>query len=105
MFKKISAALLVTSLLTAPAMAATVTKTERAPVTKAVTTKTVTVKPAVANAKAQVVVKKVRHHRHRVHVRHHRAHKHMGAVVTKKVVVKRVSAASPAKTVIIKKKI
>ena len=100
MLKKISAALLVASMLTVPAMAATVIKTERAPVTK-----TVTVKPSAANAKAQVVVKKARHHRHRMHVRSHRAHKHMGAVVTKKVVVKRVSATTPAKTVIIKKKI
>lgn len=101
MFKKISAALLVTSLLTAPAMAATVIKTERAPVTK-----TVIIKPSVANAKAQtVVVKKVRPHHHRKFVRHHRAHKHMGAVVTKKVIVKRVSSATPTKVVIVKKKI
>ena len=100
MFKKISAALLVASMLTAPALAATVIKTERAPATK-----TVVIKPSVANAKAQVVVKKVRHHGHRKFVRHHRAHKHMGAVVTKKVVVKRVSSATPAKTVIVKKKI
>ena len=100
MFKKISAALLVASMLTAPALAATVIKTERAPATK-----TVTIKPSVANAKAQVTVKKVRHHGHRKFVRHHRAHKHMGAVVTKKVTVKRVSSMTPAKTVIVKKKI
>lgn len=101
MFKKISAALLVASMLTAPALAATVIKTERAPAAK-----TATMKPSVANAKAQVVVvKKVRHHGHRKFVRHHRAHKHMGAVVTKKIVVKRVSSATPAKTIIIKKKI
>lgn len=101
MFKKISAALLVTSLLTAPAMAATVIKTERAPVSK-----TVIIKPSVANAKAQtVVVKKVRHHNHRKFVRHHRAHKHTGAVVTKKVIVKRVSSAAPTKIIIVKKKI
>lgn len=100
MFKKISAALLVASMLTAPALAATVIKTERAPATK-----TVVIKPSVANAKAQVAVKKVRHHGHRKFARHHRAHKHMGAVVTKKVVVKRMSSATPAKTVIVKKKI
>ena len=101
MFKKISAALLVASMLTAPALAATVIKTERAPATK-----TVTIKPSVANAKAQtVVVKKVRHHGHRKFVRHHRAHKHMGAVVTKKVVVKRVSSVTPSKVIIVKKKI
>jgi hypothetical protein len=93
--------LLVASMLTAPALAATVIKTERAPVTK-----TVIIKPSVANAKAQVVViKKARHHGHRMHVRHHRAHKHMGAVVTKKVVMKRVSSLTPSKTVIVKKKI
>ena len=101
MFKKISAALLVASMLTAPALAATVIKTERAPAAK-----TVVIKPSVANAKAQVVVvKKVRAHGHRKFVRHHRAHKHMGAVVTKKVMVKRVSSATPAKTIIVKKKI
>lgn len=91
MLKKISAALLVASMLAAPAMAATVIKTEKAPITK-----TVTVKPSVANAKAQVVVvKKVHRHHHRKFIRHHRAHKHMGAVVTKKVIVKRVSSATP----------
>ena len=96
MFKKISAAVIAASLLTAPAFAATVIKTERAPATK-----TVILKPSVANAKAQaVVVKKVRHHSHRKFVRHHRAHKHMGAVVTKKVTMKRMSSAMPAKTVI-----
>lgn len=100
MFKKISAALLVASMLTAPALAATVIKTERAPAAK-----TMTVKPSVANAKAQVAVKKVRPHGHRKFVRHHRAHKHMGAVVTKKVVVKRMSSATPATTIIVKKKI
>lgn len=100
MFKKISAALIATSLLAAPAMAATVIKTERAPVSK-----TIIVKPSVANAKAQtIVVKKVRAHHHRKFVRHHRAHKHVGAVVTKKVIVKRVSSATP-KVVIVKKKI
>ncbi|MCX7309482.1 MAG: hypothetical protein NTZ72_16705 [Afipia sp.] len=99
MFKKISAALLVASMLTAPALAATVIKTERAPAAK-----TATMKPSVANAKAQVVVvKKVRPHGHRKFVRHHRAHKHMAVV--KKITVKRVSSATPATTVIVKKKI
>lgn len=100
MLKKISAVLIAASIFAAPAMAATVIKTERAPATKTVTV-IKTVKPSVANARAQtIVVKKHRHHRfHRHHVR-----KHMGAVVTKKVIVKRVSAASPAKTIIVKKK-
>lgn len=106
MLKTISAALLVASIATAPALAATVIKTERAPVTRTVTTKIVTVKPSIANARAQaVVIKKVRHHRHHKHFGHLRTHKHVGAVVTKKVVLKRVSAATPAKTIIVKKKI
>ena len=101
MLKKISAALLVASLITAPALAATATKTERAPVTKTVTT-VKTIKPSVANAKAQApTMKKHRHHR-RMHVSHRHARKHMGAVVTKKVIVKRVSSVAPAKTIIVK---
>ena len=99
MFKKISAAVIAASLLTAPAsFAATVTKTERAPATK-----TVTIKPSVANAKAQAPVVKKVHRHHRMHFTHRHARKHMAVV--KKVTVKRVSAATPAKTVIVKKKI
>ena len=102
MLKKISAALLVASLVTAPAMAATVIKTERAPVTKTVTT-VKTIKPSVANAKAQAPAPIVKKHRHsRKHVSFRHARKHMAVV--KKVTVKRVSAATPAKTVIVKKK-
>jgi hypothetical protein len=63
MLKIFSAALIATSVLAAPAMAATVIKTERGPVTK-----TIVVKPSVAKAHAQVVVvKKHRHHRHYGH--------------------------------------
>lgn len=63
MLKILSAALIATSVLAAPAMAATVIKTERGPVTK-----TIVVKPSVAKAHAQVVVvKKHRHHRHYGH--------------------------------------
>ena len=75
MLKIFSAALVATSLLAAPAMAATVIKTERGPVTK-----TVIVKPSVAKAHAQLVgVKKHRHHfghAHKVVVikKHHRHH-------------------------------
>lgn len=102
MLKIISAALVAASMLAAPAMAATVIKTERGPMTK-----TVVVKPSIANARAEtIVVKKVGHHHHRKYVRHHRAHKHMGAVVTKKVIVKRVSDnGTTVKHVIVKKKI
>ena len=102
MLKKISAALIAASIFAAPAMAATVIKTERAPATKSVTVVKKTIKPSVANAKAQaIVVKKHRHHRfHRHHV-----NKHMSGVTTKTVIVKKhVSAAAPAKTVIVKKK-
>ena len=105
MLKKISAALLVASLITAPAMAATVIKTERAPVTKTVTP-VKTIKPSVANAKAQApapALKKHRHHR-RTHVSHRHARKHVAAV-TKKMTFKRVSAVKSAKTVIAKKKV
>ncbi|CAN5279090.1 hypothetical protein BH10PSE10_BH10PSE10_24070 [soil metagenome] len=63
MLKIFSAALVATSILAAPAMAATVIKTERGPVTK-----TIVVKPSVAKAHAQVVVvNKHRHHRHYGH--------------------------------------
>ncbi|MBI3700148.1 MAG: hypothetical protein HY242_06825 [Afipia sp.] len=98
MFKKISAVVIAASLLTAPAFAATVIKTERAPAAK-----TVTMKPSVANAKAQAVVVKKVHRHHRKHFTHGHARKHMAVV--KKVTVKRISAAAPAKTVIVKKKI
>ncbi|HEX7791712.1 MAG TPA: hypothetical protein VF467_14445 [Afipia sp.] len=99
MLKTISAAFVAISILAAPAMAATVIKTEKAPVTKSVT-----VKPSVANAQARFV-KKHPHHRHYKHIRHHRAHKHLGAVVTKKPIMKHMSSATPAvKHVIVKKK-
>lgn len=78
MLKIISAALIATSMLAAPAMAATVIKTERAPVSK-----TIVVKPSVANSRAQVVVvkKKVRHHRH--HAMHNHRHGHKVIVIKK----------------------
>ncbi|MBN8981005.1 MAG: hypothetical protein J0I29_06980 [Rhizobiales bacterium] len=98
MFKKISAAVIAASLLTAPAFAATAMKTERAPATKSVT-----IKPSVANAKAQVPVVKKVHRHHRKHFTHRHARKHMAVV--KNATVKRVSTATPAKTVIVKKKI
>ena len=73
MFKKMSAALLIASMLTVPALAAgNVRKADPAPVTKS----------ATIDAKAQikpgtkVTVKKVRHVKH---VRHHRVHKKFAA--------------------------
>ncbi len=63
MLKIFSAALIATSMLVAPAMAATVIHTHRAPVAKHVV-----VKPSIARAHAQVVVvKKHSHHRHYGH--------------------------------------
>ena len=67
MLKKISAALLVASMIAAPAMAAGSTKNVTAPVTKSVQAK-----PGLLNAKAKMT----QHHKH---YRHHGAHKKMGA--------------------------
>jgi len=79
MLKTISAALVAVSMLAAPAMAATVIKTERGPVTK-----TVVVKPSVAKARAQVVVvKKHRHHRHHMMNHHRHGHSHKVVIVKK----------------------
>ena len=72
MLKIISAAVVAASVLVAPAMAATVIKTEKTTIHSRV------LKPSVANANARVVVVKKHHH----HMRpHHR-------VVTKRVIVK-----------------
>jgi len=67
MLKKISAALLVASMIAAPAMAASSTKNVTAPVAKSVQAK-----PGLLNAKAKMT----QHHKH---YRHHGAHKKMGA--------------------------
>jgi hypothetical protein len=82
MLKTISAALLAVSVLAAPAMAAGQGKTTQAPAIKAEQTKPVIkaeqikqVKPSVLNANARMG----HHHRH---FRHHRFHKHMGALKT-----------------------
>jgi hypothetical protein len=82
MFKTISAALLVVSVLAAPAMAGTA-KTAPAPVIKAVH-----VKASVLNANARMD----RHHH--TDFRHHRFHKRVGALKTRhfaKVTVKHVT--------------
>ncbi|MBX9711418.1 MAG: hypothetical protein K2X60_10325 [Xanthobacteraceae bacterium] len=90
MFKTISAAVLAVSMLAVPAMAGTVIKTEKAPVTKSVT-----LKPSVANANAKTFKKKSHHRR----MSHHRAHKHTGAIVTGKKVaaIKTVKPSLPKK--------
>jgi hypothetical protein len=69
MFKTISAAVLAVSVLAAPAMATTVIRTHKAPVTKHVV-----LKRSVANANAKVIVVKKHHH-------HHRFHRHGGKTV------------------------
>ncbi len=103
MLKKISAALLLASMITAPALAATAVKTEKAPVTKSDT-----MKPSVSNAKAQATdtktVKKVTPRRsHRLHVSHRVTKKHVASKMTNKKMAhhgktmsKKVSAAKPA---------
>ena len=73
MLKTISAALLAVSVLAAPALAAAPGKTAQAPVVKTEKAKT-----GVLNANA-----KMGHH-HRKHVRHHRSHKHIGALKIQK---------------------
>ncbi len=79
MLKIISAALVATSMLAAPAMAATVIKTERGPMTK-----TIVVKPSIARSHAQVVVvKKHRHHRHHMMNNHRHGHGHKVVIVKK----------------------
>jgi hypothetical protein len=83
MLKTISAALLAVSVLAAPALAAGQgNKTADAPVIKAEQAKQA--KPSVLNANAKMG----HHHKH---FRHHRSHKHMGALKThQKVAIKHV---------------
>jgi hypothetical protein len=95
MLKTISAALLAVSVLAAPALAATSDKTAPAPVSKTVQVKPVNkaaqVKPSVLNANAHMG----RHHAR--HFRHHRFHKHIGALKThqfSKVSIKHVGSAT-----------
>lgn len=76
MLKKISTALIVASMLAAPAMAAGIAKTTPAPITKPVTAadNKVQAKPGVLNANA-----KMDRHHHRHVGPHHRVHKKMSA--------------------------
>lgn len=79
MLKTISAALVAVSMLAAPAMAATVIKTERGPMTR-----TVVIKPSVARAHGEtIVVKKAYRHHHRYGWNKHR-HGHGHKVVIAK---------------------
>jgi hypothetical protein len=71
MLKTISAALLAVSVLAAPAFAAGQSKTTQAPVIKAGQAKQV--KPNLLNANARMG-------HHHEHFRHHRFHRHMGAL-------------------------
>ncbi len=73
MLKKISTALIVASMLAAPAMAAGIAKTTPAPITKPATAvdNKVQAKPGVLNANAKMAG----HHRHARP--HHRFHKKM----------------------------
>ena len=86
MLKIVSAALVAGSLIVAPAVAATVMKTDAAPVAKSET-----MKPSTANANAKVTTKKVKHHK---------AHKKTSAVMSKK----HVSSAAHAKHIAVQKK-
>ena len=81
MFKTISAALLAVSVLAAPALAASPSKSAQAPVTKTMTQapviKAEPSKSKFVNANARMD----RHHQK--HLRHHRHHKHMGMLKVK----------------------
>jgi hypothetical protein len=95
MLKTISAALLAVTVLAAPALAASTTKTTQAPVTKSATaTKSAQVKKDPLNANAKMGRHHVRHHRHH---KHHRFHKKMAAKVHKSLKVSAKPVTHPAK--------
>jgi hypothetical protein len=87
MLKKISAALIAVSMLAAPAMAASTTKTQTAPINTPAAPAAKQAKSTVLNANA-----KMGRHHHR-HVRHHVAHKKMSAHGLNKVSIKHASPA------------
>jgi len=92
MLKTISAALLAVSVLAAPVMAASTTKTAHAPAAKAATAH-VKKNPLNANAKMGM-----RHHgHHKIHSHHHRAHKKMAVKVHKSLKVSAKPVTHPAK--------
>lgn len=72
MFKTISAALLVASVMAAPAFAGGHVTTRHAPAIKHVQVKAVHVRPSVLNANARMG----HHHHHHRHVHHHGFHGH-----------------------------
>jgi hypothetical protein len=74
MLKTISAALLAVAVLAAPAMAATTATTAPAPIVKTMH------KPAIKSVKAKHSVLNANARMGRHHHRHHRFHKHMGAL-------------------------
>ena len=93
MLKTISAALLAVSVLAAPVMAASTTKTAQAPATKSATV-TAQVKKDPLNANAKMGK---RHHKHhRIH-KQHRIHKKMAAKVHKSLKVSAKPVKHPAK--------
>jgi hypothetical protein len=106
MLKTISAALLAVSVLAAPALAASSDKTTQAPASKTaqvpadkatqVKPKAAQVKPNADQAKSKALNAnaKMGHH---PHYRHHRSHKHVGALKThkfSKVTIKHVAPAT-----------
>jgi hypothetical protein len=94
MFKTISAALLAVSVLAAPALAATHSKTTTAPVTKTATAPVIKAdqsKSKLLNANARMG-----HHKH---FRHHRHHKHIGMLKTHAAPKLAVKHIAPAKRV------
>jgi hypothetical protein len=97
MLKTISAALLAVSVLAAPVMAASTTKTAQAPATKSATV-TAQVKKDPLNANAKMGKRHhLRHHKHhRIH-KHHRVHKKMAVRAHKSVKVSAKPVTHPAK--------
>jgi hypothetical protein len=101
MFKTISAALLAVSVLAAPAMAAgtgklTADKTARTTQAPAVD-KSAQMKPKAVQTKAGLLnanAKMGGHHRK--HIRHHRAHKHVGALKSHQFSKASIKHATPA---------
>jgi hypothetical protein len=93
MLKTISAALLAVSVLAAPALAASTTKTAQAPATKSATV-TAQVKKNPLNANAKMGKQ---HHRHHSVHKHHRIHKKMAAKVHKSLKVSAKPVTHPAK--------
>ena len=78
MLKTISAALLAVSVLAAPALAASPTKTTHAPATKTVQAPVI----KAEQSKSKVLNANARMGHHHKHFRHHRHHKHMGMLKT-----------------------